>query len=86
VAFDRWPVRLALAALLSAAVGLAACGRKGPLDVPPDPALAEPATTLPPPPPGAPEAANAKYGFDAQGNPVAPTGPRKRFFLDPLLD
>jgi hypothetical protein len=83
-----------LAALTAAAVSLAACGRAGPPEPPPGPAL----TSYPPPapaapgpvigPPGAAQAAQnqaQKTGFDAYGNPVAPPSERKSFFLDFLL-
>jgi len=113
--------RLALAAAVVAALGLAGCGRKGPLDLPPSDTAApaapaatgapgtsnaapaasvfSPSSFLPgassssaaPPAPGAPGVAGtpqdtaAKTGFDAQGNPVAGPGPKKSFFLDPIL-
>jgi predicted small lipoprotein YifL len=86
LAIDRLPARLALAAALSAALGLAACGRKGPLDLPPEAALGQqtPAPPVVPPPGTAPPVAQG--GFDAQGNPIAPPGPRRGFILDPLLN
>jgi predicted small lipoprotein YifL len=49
--------RAGLAVALAAAIGLAACGRKGPLDPPPgaatpgEPRAATPASTAAPPPP-----------------------------------
>jgi predicted small lipoprotein YifL len=89
---------LAAAALLGgAALTLAACGRVGPLEPPPGPALgATPtaaATPGGPPPavagPGTPGAASTevaqKNGFDSYGNPVAPPGTKKSFPLDFLL-
>ena len=92
MAFERWPVRLALAAVLLGALSLAACGRKGGLDLPPGaaaatppPAEAAPSAAAGPPPPGSPQAA-AREGFDAYGNPVAPPGRRRSFILDPLLN
>jgi predicted small lipoprotein YifL len=42
VVIIRLPARLALAAVVLAALGLAACGRKGGLDLPPGAALNEP--------------------------------------------
>jgi hypothetical protein len=36
-------------------------------------------------PSAAAEAAAQKTGFDAQGNPVATSGQKRPFFLDPLL-
>jgi predicted small lipoprotein YifL len=104
--------RLALAAAVVAALGLAGCGRKGPLDLPPSDTAAPAATGAPgtsnaapaasvfstssflpgasssSQAPAAPDTAQdtaAKIGFDAQGNPVAPAGPKKSFFLDPIL-
>lgn len=82
---DRLPARLALAAVLIAALGLAACGRKGPLDLPPEASLGQQSPAPPVvPPPGSTPAAEA--GFDAQGNPIAPPGQRRGFILDPLLN
>jgi len=76
LAFDRLSVRIALAVLVTAiALGLSACGRKGPLDPPPSAAV-------PPPPPSA-SAADAS-GAPATANPPAPTQ-KKSFLLDPLL-
>jgi len=76
LAFDRLSVRFALAVLVAAALGLAACGRKGPLDPPPSAAV-------PPPPASAADAS----GAPATANPAAPPPPsqKKSFFLDPLL-
>jgi len=78
LAFDRLSVRIVLAVFVTAiALGLSACGRKGPLDPPPSAAV--------PPPPAASAA-------DASGAPapVAPSPPpaasqKKSFILDPLL-
>jgi predicted small lipoprotein YifL len=89
---------LTLALLGTAAVTLAACGRAGPLEPPPGPAVgvapsasaapaAAPASLVGPPAasgPVSPEAAQ-KNGFDAYGNPVAPPGQKKSFPLDFLL-
>jgi predicted small lipoprotein YifL len=87
-----------LAALLGAAAfALAACGRAGPPELPPGPALnAQPVAVPPPPSPGAPPGSSddirakqyekaAQNGFDNHGNPVAPTGEKRSFFLDFLL-
>jgi predicted small lipoprotein YifL len=87
---------LALAVILVAALGLAACGRKGPLDPPPSAAIPPgpvassappglPGYSATPPAPGSPAETSAKTGFDARGNPVAPPGPNQPFILDPLL-
>jgi len=86
--------------LAGAALTLAACGRYGPLEPPPGPAVgatptASAAPNSPPPPalgpngpgapgPNSPEVAQ-KNGFDAYGNPVAPPGTKKSFPLDFLL-
>jgi len=85
------------ATLVAAAFALAACGRVGPLEPPPGPALGVAPTAAAPPPapasttggpvvsgPTAQETAQ-KTGFDANGNPVAPPGQKKSFLLDPLL-
>jgi predicted small lipoprotein YifL len=62
--------------VLVAALGLAGCGRKGPLDPPPAAAISQPGQ------PGQPAAR-----FDAQGNPVAPPAQGKEpFILDWLVD
>jgi predicted small lipoprotein YifL len=76
-----------------AVLALAGCGRNGPLELPPGPAavptpsvsssqLTQPDGT---PIPGSPQDTAMKTGFDAQGHPVATTGPRRSFILDPLL-
>ena len=92
MSFVRWPAYLVLAAVLLAALSLAACGRKGGLDLPPGASLAEPAAAPPPVSspsalllPGAAPAPTVQNGFDAYGNPVAPAGQRRGFILDPLL-
>jgi predicted small lipoprotein YifL len=88
-------------AVAVAVLGLAACGRKGPLDLPPSdmatPVAPQASSAAPIASPtsmflpgssaaaaSGPDAAT-KTGFDARGNPVAATGQRKSFFLDPLL-
>jgi predicted small lipoprotein YifL len=92
---DRWS-RIALAAVLTGALGLAACGRKGPLDPPPSAGLT-PNTAYAPMPslgeshegvpfggaiaPPPPPAAPAP----PPGAPPAPPPPQKTFFLDFLL-
>lgn len=87
------------AVLVAAAFALAACGRMGPLELPPGPATAPtPTAAAPPPSPasastiGGPSASGPtaqetaqKSGFDANGNPIAPPGQKKSFPLDPLL-
>jgi predicted small lipoprotein YifL len=60
----------AILALALVAV-LAGCGRKGPLEPPPSPALGE---------------VPGELQTDAQGRTIAPPGQKKRIFLDALLD
>jgi predicted small lipoprotein YifL len=77
-----------IVAVSAAALLLASCGRKGPLDLPPN---APPAPQLSSAPSDtASEAAskptlfNSGYGADAA--PAAPRGKKQPFILDPLLD
>ena len=56
-------------------LGLAGCGRKGPLDLPPSAAINQPPGTAAEAPAVGPD-----------GRPVAPPGPRKRLPIDSLLD
>ena len=65
--------RLALAGAVAASFMLSACGRKGPLDPPPRSAAAAPVE-------------QNEITEDQDGNPVAPKGEKKRFFLDFLLN
>ncbi len=72
----------------AAALLLASCGRKGPLELPPN---APPAPQLSAAPPDTaaeqaskPSLFNSNYGTDAA--PAAPRGTKKPFVLDPLLD
>jgi predicted small lipoprotein YifL len=94
---NRWSrvglSRIALAAVLTGALGLAACGRKGPLDAPPSAALPQSPAYTPRPglgeehygtPPGAPTAAAPAAAADAPAPGAAPP-PQKTFFLDFLL-
>ena len=82
---NRWS-RIALAAVLTGALGLAACGRKGPLDPPPGASLTQP-------PPVAPRAGLGEEHYALPGvppppPPAPPPGPppaQKTFFLDFLL-
>jgi Prokaryotic lipoprotein-attachment site len=83
----------ALALLGAAALTLAACGRSGPPEPPPGPALsAQPAAVVPAAPPGSRDDLREKQyeksvqnGFDPHGNPVAPPGEKRSFFLDFLM-
>jgi hypothetical protein len=88
---DRWS-RLALAAAMMAALGLAACGRKSGLDPPPSaglttpqssasrPSLGEESNGLAPPPADD----RARTANAAPASATAPP-PKKTFFLDFLL-
>ncbi len=78
---DRRFARLALAGLLVAALGLSACGRKGPLDAPPSAQIQGAPGAQ-----GAPAAPPQEQLYDAAGNPLAPKGEKKAFFLDWLLN
>jgi predicted small lipoprotein YifL len=70
-----------------AALSLSACGRAGPLELPPGPAIAAPSaqSSSAAPAPGREQENAMRTGFDSQGNPVASTGPKRPFILDPLL-
>ena len=70
-------LRLALIGALAAALGfgLAACGRKGPLDPPPGATAGSDQST-----------ANGQPVIGASGAPRAPRGPNKRIPLDNLLN
>ena len=84
--------RLALVGVLAAALGLAACGRKGLLDPPPGASLEGVAQ------PNAPKLITNKGGpiggtydpdnpgVDENGKPIAPKVPEKRIPLDTLLN
>jgi predicted small lipoprotein YifL len=72
---DRVYLRIALAGALAAALGLAACGRKGPLDPPPDAAVKSNQSTV-----------SGQPVMGVRGSPHAPLGPDKRIPLDNLLN
>ena len=90
---DRSLLRLALIGVLAASLGLAACGRKGPLDAPPGASLAgEPHANMPglmstqgATPVGS-EAKDGYAGIDSNGRPIAPKGQKKQIPLDILLN
>ncbi|HEY1473024.1 MAG TPA: lipoprotein [Pseudolabrys sp.] len=90
--FDRRLFRLALIGALVASLGLAACGRKGPLDPPPGASLAGEQTAAPNPmsnPLATPIGGQAKDGnpgVDSNGRPLAPKGEKKQIPLDVLLN
>jgi predicted small lipoprotein YifL len=96
LAVDRLSAPIALAAAIAAAFALSSCGRNGGPQLPPqtltEPTSAAPGTTTP----AASAAATgdplsvagttaAQNGFDANGNPKAPTGQKRPFLLDPIL-
>jgi predicted small lipoprotein YifL len=73
---ERSVFRAVLTGALALTLGLtlSACGRKGPLDLPPGAQVFD-----------APAPAQAEQ-FDAQGRPIAPPGQKKRLPIDWLLD
>jgi predicted small lipoprotein YifL len=82
--------RLALVAVMTAALGLTGCGRKGPLDPPP------PSAEVPPAPANAPRAGlgqenygplppPAEHAVSAAAAPPPTPPPPKTFFLDFLI-
>ena len=77
----------AIILLSAAALTLGACGRKGPLDLPPTahaPVASAPAATDTEAENAAkPSVFNSTYGTET--GPVAPRGAKKSFVLDPLL-
>jgi predicted small lipoprotein YifL len=85
---DRWS-RLALVAAMTAALGLAACGRKGPLDPPPGEGLTPPAAYGPHPSLGeenyGPAPTSERPRTAAAPPPTAAPPPPKTFPLDFLL-
>lgn len=72
----------------AAALLLAACGRKGPLDLPPNsppqPQLSSAPTDTTTERAAKPSLFSSDYGTEA--TPAAPRGTKKSFVLDPLLD
>jgi predicted small lipoprotein YifL len=89
---------LALGAAVSLALGLAGCGRKGPLDLPPSdtpspqansnltqPALG-PSSLMPGSQPQQQAGGQMPNTYDAQGHPIYQAPPKnKSFILDPIL-
>ena len=71
-----------------AALALAGCGRKGPLDPPPAAAVtgdqAAPTAPMAVPFGSRADAANPALGPD--GKPLVPKGPNKHIFLDDILN
>jgi predicted small lipoprotein YifL len=93
--FDQRWGRLAAIGALVAALGLAACGRKGPLDAPPGAALPQEAAVPGAPPPalsqpsaiGNTQTSEASIGRDnTRVAAPPPSGRRQPFILDWLLD
>jgi predicted small lipoprotein YifL len=82
--------RLAVIGALVAALSLAGCGRKGPLDPPPSAGVSQPQTAAGPGigfnPLAAGQGQTAPTSFDAAGRPIAPKGEKKRLPIDWLLD
>jgi len=80
-------LRIALIGVLAAALPLAGCGRKGPLDPPPGGSqlgsvgVKTPVSgrTAPPPKEKPPE-------YDEDGRPIIPEGQKKKLFLDWLIE
>lgn len=84
---DRWG-RIALAAVLTGALGLAACGRKGPLDPPPSASLPPAPTAYTRPGLGAEHVGTPPGAAPAPAAAAAAPAPppqHKTFFLDFLL-
>jgi len=80
---DRRLVRIAAIGALVAALGLAGCGRKGGLDLPPGASLADPGTPPGASPPGAPP----ELGPDGRPPaPAPPPAPKRWTPLDFLID
>ena len=91
---DRLFLRFALTAALAASLGVAACGRKGPLDPPPGSSLEGvrqpdmPSLDLPrlSATPIGGQAKDGEAGVGTDGRPVAAKGPKKQIPLDVLLN
>lgn len=84
-------LRVAAAGALIACLGLAGCGRKGPLDPPPTAATGEakpagPALVNPMESPLGTQPKTSDSGVGPDGRPLAPKGEDKPFILDPLLN
>lgn len=87
-------LRLAVIGALVASLGLAACGRKGPLDPPPgasldgvtQPNMPELMSSSSRTAPIGSGGAEGYSGVGPDGQPLAPKGPNKRISLDVLLN
>jgi predicted small lipoprotein YifL len=84
---QNW-ARIAAVGALVAALGLSACGRKGPLD--PPPSAASHSAQAAPAPDGVPQSGlpNRQPGVGTDGKAVAPppTGQNRPFILDWLVE
>lgn len=78
---DRPLVRFALLAALAAALGLTACGRKGPLDPPPAASATGETDSA-----AAKQPASTQVTIDSDGRPRAAPGPKRHIPLDVLLN
>ncbi len=83
---NRVLFRLATAAALFAALGLGACGRKGPLDPPPGARLAPAAADGTPAEPQERSLFGDPNMRDPGTAPVAPKGAKKHLPLDVLIE
>ncbi|MPZ39928.1 MAG: hypothetical protein GEU95_18090 [Rhizobiales bacterium] len=81
---QRW-ARFAAIGILVAALGLSACGRKGPLDPPPGEAALQGAPGDPPPP-GVRQPRQVGIGSDGKAVAPPPSGRREPFILDWLVE
>jgi len=79
--YERTFFRLALIGALAASLGVAACGRKGPLDLPPGASLAGDQAT-----PTGVQAKESHPILGPDGKPLAPGGLNKPIPLDVLLN
>jgi predicted small lipoprotein YifL len=88
ISAKRW-ARVAAVAAVAAALGLSACGRKGPLDLPPGAAAAHTAAAPNPDVAGVPVSGKAepRAGLTRDGKAVAPPprGDNRPFILDWLV-
>jgi predicted small lipoprotein YifL len=89
---DSLFLRFAMTAALAASLGVAACGRKGPLDPPPGSSLEGvrqpdmPSLISTPATPIGGQAKDGEAGVGTDGRPVAAKGPKKQIPLDVLLN
>lgn len=82
---DRLFPRLALVGIAVAALTLAGCGRKGPLDPPPGASMAS--APVADAPVGSDPLAAPVMGHPREAAPVArPSDPNKKFLLDGILN